>query len=56
MKYIAKQDKASGKWAIFQRTGSRKAGYDDVFVRFVEHGKQTACRLADAMTKEGNAK
>lgn len=56
MKFIAKQDKSTGKWAIYQRQGSRKTGYVDVFIRFVDHGAQTACCLADAMTREQSRK
>ena len=51
MKYMAKQEKSTGKWAIYQRTGSRKTGHVDMFVRYVEHGMHTACRLADAMSR-----
>lgn len=52
MKFIAKQEKSTGKWAIYQRQGTRKTGHVDTFVRFVEHGMHTACVLADAMTRE----
>jgi hypothetical protein len=51
-KYIAKQDRASGKWAIFERTGNKENKANDKFVRFVEHGMHTACAIADGMNRK----
>lgn len=52
MKFIAKQEKSTGKWAIYQRQGTRKTGHTDTFVCFVEHGMQCACHLVEAMNRE----
>lgn len=47
-KYIAKQVKSTGKWAVFRREGSRKTGCTDTLVEVVEHGMHTAARIAEA--------
>jgi len=50
-RYIAKQVKATGKWAVFQREVSKKAGYIDTFVQEVAHGMHTACAIAEQMNR-----
>lgn len=51
-KFIAKQVKATGKWAIFQRVGSRKVGFvDTFFFQDVEQGMHTACRIAEGLNR-----
>lgn len=52
-KFIAKQVKATGKWAVFQRVGSRKAGFVDTFFQDVEQGMHTACRIAEGLNRGG---
>ena len=47
MRYIAKQVKETGKWAVFSREGSRKIGYVDTLIEVVELGMHTAC-IAEA--------
>ena len=51
VKYLAKQDKATGKWAIFSRTGNKKNKASDQFVQLVEHGLHTACAIAEQMNR-----
>ena len=51
VKYIAKQDKATGKWAVFSRIGNKKNKANDQLVRFVEHGLHTACAIAEQMNR-----
>jgi len=51
-KYIAKQDHATGKWAIFERTGNKSNKANDKFIQFVEHGMHTACAIADGMNRK----
>ena len=51
-KYIAKQDRSTGKWAIFERTGNKSNKANDKFVQFVEQGMHTACAIADGMNRK----
>ena len=51
-KYIAKQDRATGKWAIFERTGNKSNKANDKFVQFVEQGFHAACAIADCMNRK----
>ena len=48
MRYIAKQVKETGKWAVFRREGSCRVGYVDTLIDVVELGMHTAARIAEA--------
>jgi len=50
-RYIAKQIKSTGKWAIFHREGSKKSGYIDTFVQDVPLGMHVACHIAEQMSR-----